>query len=195
LVPLPVTAPIDRRVFAEWETFAQAVTSHFNQHFPREISSLPDGSVFCRECGVSFTMDLEAAAQRLFTVDNGEPAEHHRHTSLLDLFETARLHVESRLRHHVLVLDDPQNRQFGFVCDNCRTTFLIRVEDCRAWMSQASPEARRLIAFFLYRRAFFYGLMNSSGDMLRHIEPLAFDLDEGEPVKTSYQRIIESDDD
>jgi len=115
--------------------------------------------------------------------------------SLLDLFETARRHVESHPHHHVLALGDSQNRLFGYICDKCKSTFLISVEDYDAWLSRSPPEMRRLISFLVYKREHLCDLLNAEGDMLQNLEPLSIELGEPKPAQTAYQRIMSTDDD
>jgi hypothetical protein len=119
-------------------------------------------------------------------------AEHHSHVSVLDMFETARLHVESRNGHEVLAADDQGTRRFGFVCTTCRATFMISVENYREWITQCPPEPRRLISLFMYNRSQLAGVINARGDLLRHVEPLLLDVTD-EPRRTAYQMLVEDD--
>jgi hypothetical protein len=185
--------------FNDWPSFRQALQNHVDSHgMQAAFEPLPtiDTTIKCKVCGDYLVFNFIGILSNMLTPveDSGLSADHHRHTSLLDLFLSARNHVEVQPNHKLRAMDDTHNRLFGFACD-CRSTFLITVDDYRKWLSEAGSEARQLIGLFIYRRHYLFGLMNSEGDMLKHLDAMQ-PMETVESVQTAYQRlmIVEEDD-
>ena len=187
------------REFSEWGSFQQAIQAHIDQHGREHAAFEPmarmDATIVCKVCGEQLVFRFVHVISRMMAPPNRtEVAEHHRHRSFLDLIESARRHVEHRSGHRVRSMDDPQNKQFGFLCEDCGTTFLISVDDYRGWLrDECSEEARRLIGILMFRRHFLFALMNSAGDFLDGLSPMT-PIETNEPTLTAHQRIMADED-